>query len=176
MSMMLIPVAQRRQRTNTSVASSQSGRVSTKKVQRNLWSSLLLLQLFGILLKHLVQNHHDQEKFILFYRSQQREKMRRLASSSICLSCRTSIFGQRTILPSVSLQPCLGQRFVSLRRDQKERPSRMILAENVGRSPARGGSRIRPASTATTGTTSTTATLSRSRRQWPKAIRHRLLA
>ncbi|KFH48052.1 ATP-dependent RNA helicase-like protein [Hapsidospora chrysogenum ATCC 11550] len=70
--------------------------------------------------------------------------MRRLASGSVCFSCRSTLLGlQPTTIPIRSAQPCLGQRYASVQKGPKARPSRMVLADNVGRSPARGGSRSR---------------------------------
>ncbi|KAF4124200.1 ATP-dependent RNA helicase MRH4, mitochondrial [Geosmithia morbida] len=53
----------------------------------------------------------------------------------VCSACLTDTLGRRPVLPQ---QPWVGHRFVSLRRGPKqhqERPSRMVLADDVGRSP-----------------------------------------
>ncbi|RFU81781.1 atp-dependent rna helicase [Trichoderma arundinaceum] len=57
--------------------------------------------------------------------------MRRAAANSVCLRCIDTIRSRPLIQPSV--QPCLGQRFLSQR--VRERPSRMILADQVHRTP-----------------------------------------
>ncbi|KAK6448255.1 ATP-dependent RNA helicase MRH4, mitochondrial [Trichoderma asperellum] len=58
--------------------------------------------------------------------------MRRAATSSVCLSCTRAISSRPLIQTSIQ-QPCLSQRFLSQRA--KQRPSRMVLAEQVHRTP-----------------------------------------
>lgn len=63
--------------------------------------------------------------------------MRRLTTPSICSSCLLTL-GRRST-PAAPSQAWLGQRFVSLRKQQsKSRPSRMVLADQVYRPPAGG--------------------------------------
>ncbi|EGR52794.1 uncharacterized protein TRIREDRAFT_54064 [Trichoderma reesei QM6a] len=70
--------------------------------------------------------------------------MRRAAANSVCLRCVHTIRSRplvqpsltSSILPTVQPQPCLGQR--SLTHRAKDRPSRMILADQVHRTPRLG--------------------------------------
>ncbi|UKZ80697.1 hypothetical protein TrVFT333_008460 [Trichoderma virens FT-333] len=61
--------------------------------------------------------------------------MRRAAANSVCLRCVHTIRSRPLLQPSVipSVQPCLDQRFFSQRT--KDRPSRMVLADQVHRTP-----------------------------------------
>ncbi|KAJ4858900.1 DEAD/DEAH box helicase domain-containing protein [Trichoderma breve] len=78
--------------------------------------------------------------------------MRRAAANSVCLRCvhtiRSRPLLQPSVIPSVipsvqaSVQPCLGQRFFSQRA--KDKPSRMVLADQVHRAPRLSRDERRP--------------------------------
>ncbi|KAF3072074.1 hypothetical protein CFAM422_005966 [Trichoderma lentiforme] len=78
--------------------------------------------------------------------------MRRAAANSVCLRCvhtiRSRPLLQPSVIPSVipsvqaSVQPCLGQRFFTQRA--RDKPSRMVLADQVHRAPRLSRDERRP--------------------------------
>lgn len=70
--------------------------------------------------------------------------MRRISMPSVCSSClltlgrRASPVQNAAAHANAVAQPWLGQRFVSLRQQPKDRPSRMVLSDQVYRTPASG--------------------------------------